>query len=107
MLGQNFTGYKKSGHAPGDDLDNFRNNKSQLVVWGFDNLLLGLPRKKLLRDQFDAHNHQLLELKLKDWHAHNLLKDALLITLLWNKSHNFTDLLHDLRNKVIICGSTV
>ena len=49
-----------------------------------------------MRDHFGT-SHSLL-LDLRDCHVHNSFNGALLITLLWDRSHNFTDLLHDLRN---------
>ena len=63
---------------------------------GFVNLPHGLLRNPFLRDHFDT-SHNLLQ-DLRDCHVHNSFNGALLTTLLWDKSHNFTDLLHDLRN---------
>ena len=63
---------------------------------GFVNLPHDLLRNPFLRDHFDT-SHNLL-LGLRDCHVHNSFNGALLITLLWDHSHNFTDLLHDLRN---------
>ena len=63
---------------------------------GFVNLPHGLLRNPFLRDHFDTSRNLLLG--LRDCHVHNSFNVALLITLLWDQSHNFTDLLHDLRN---------
>ena len=63
---------------------------------GFVNLPHGLLRNPFLRDHFD-NSHNLL-LDLRDCHVHNSFNGALLITRLWDQSHNFTDLLHDWRN---------
>ena len=63
---------------------------------GFVNLPHGLLRNPFLRDHFET-SHNLL-LYLRDCHVHNSFNGALLITLPWDQSHNFTDLLHDLRN---------
>ena len=63
---------------------------------GFVNLPHGLLRNPFLRDHFDT-SHNLLQ-DLRDCHVHNSFNGALLTTLLWDQSHNFTDLLHDLRN---------
>ena len=63
---------------------------------GFVNLPHGLLRNPFLRDHFDTSHNLLLD--LRDCHVHNSFNGALLITLLWDQSHNFTDLLHDLRN---------
>ena len=56
---------------------------------GFVNLPHGLLRNPFLRDHFDTSHNQLV---------HNSFNGALWITLLWDQSHNYTDLLHDLRN---------
>ena len=63
---------------------------------GFVNLPHGLLRNPFLRDHFDTSHNLLLD--LRDCHVHKSFNGALLITLLWDQSHNFTDLLHDLRN---------
>ena len=60
---------------------------------GASSTCLGNP---FLRDHFDTSHNLLLD--LRDCHVHNSLNGALLITLLWDQKHNFTDLLHDLRN---------
>ena len=63
---------------------------------GFVNLPHGLLRNPFLRDHFDTSHNLLLD--LRDRHVHNSFNGAQLITLLWDQWHNFTDLLHDLRN---------
>ena len=62
----------------------------------FVNLPHGLVKNPFLRDRFDTSHNLLLD--LRDCHVHNSFNGALLITLLWDQSHNFTHLLHDLRN---------